>query len=192
MASKKLVQIRAWITSKVKTAPWLIIGMVFVVGAQLTVVSWRIIRSEWIIANGITVKLAVEASDVYDPFRGNYFGFIPTLFRHSFPSGLPIFVGDQVIVGALNNRHSDWAILESVPTDNMPYYRVTVQSANDGQFFLSPPFRRMYLDDEAKAAVLAALTPRGPKVPICLVIKHHGDRSILEGIQVGNQVYLQP
>lgn len=172
--------------------PTVKIAVGVVILAQSIAIGWRVVESEWILSRGITVRLAIEAEDPYDPIRGNYFSFIPNVFRHSFKSSLPIVAGDRVWVGTVDSKQSQWAILDSVPTTNVPYYRVVVKSSNHQQFFLSPPFRRIYLNDDAKAAVLKAVSmPKGRRIPIFLIVKHSGNRSIISGIQVGPQYFFQ-
>jgi len=165
--------------------------VVVTVSLQGIVLVWQIAESEWVLHRGVTVHLRVDPADDYDFIRGNYFEFIPSVFRHSFPSGRTILAGDEVIVGTTDSQHTQWAILSEVPSGNRPYYRVTVKSANDGYFFLTPPFRRIYLDDEVLAAVTQSLSHRktGEKESIYLIVKHYKDHAMISGIQVGNRSF---
>ncbi|NBV83433.1 hypothetical protein EBR57_04855 [bacterium] len=173
--------------------PLMLIAVGITISMQSIVLVWQIVESEWVLHNGFTVHLRVDPADNYDFVRGNYFEFIPSVFRHSFPSGRDIVAGDEVIVGTTDPQHTQWAILASEPGGNRPYYRVTVKSANDGYYFLTPPFRRIYLDDDALSAVTKSLSHRkaGEKESIYLIVKHYKDHAMISGIQVGNHSFYQ-
>ncbi len=165
-----------------------LVGMA--IGSQLLVILGLGISSEWIVRRGTIVRLQVDAIDAYDPFRGHYFEFVPMVFRHSFPSSMAISAGDTVIVGPTDKDVSQWAILTAPPAGDTPYYRVRVESSNNGYFFLSPPFKQIYLDSDEMERLRKRLgkARRGQKVPMTLIVRHRGDHAIILGLQVDEQV----
>ena len=192
LAKKIKIRFRTWV-AWCRQWPLVLVAFAITVFFQLIVLTWQVVGSEWVLHRGITVRLKVDPAGSYDFFRGPYFEFIPSVFRHSFPSSRSILAGDQVVVGPTDRQNTQWAILSTAPTGNVPYYRVMVKSSNAGYFFLTPPFLRIYLDTDAMAAVRKGLNKgrNGQKEPIYLIVKHYKEHAMISGLQVGTRNFYQ-
>lgn len=184
--------IRYWqiLKSKRLTPMNLVIALIV---AQCVALVWFVAQSEWILHRGTLISLAVDPIDDFEPFQGVYFEFVPTVFRHSFPSAKALSVGQKVAVIPVDSAQTQWAILPAVPSTNIPYFVLPIKSANSGNFFIEPPFNRIVLDHASREAVSHAIGDgKSPKKAfIFILIRQYKDHSIIQGIQVGNRRFYQ-
>jgi len=149
---------------------------------------------EWVArGGGQLIRLSVEPLSTYGVVQGQRIRFVPTVFQHSFDSTEGLQPGQWVVAQPLDARAQQWG-LRVTPQSGIPYLWVQVKTANQGHYFVTPPFQSIRLSaSDAKAIArcfddtIKGNTPY--KVSMSVAVRQSGPTWVLTGIWVSGRFY---
>lgn len=149
---------------------------------------------EWVArGGGQLIRLQVEALSTYGVVQGQGVRFVPTVFQHSFESTSSLQPGQWVVVQPIDVMAQQWE-LRVTPQPTKPYLWVQVKTANQGHYFVTPPFQSIRLSASDAKAVASRFddTIKGNtpyRVPMSVAVRQSGPTWVVTGIWVSGRFY---
>lgn len=178
----------SWARRHANTA--LVVGMLVQCGVLAGWLGYR----EWVVRGGGTlIRLQVEPLEPYGVVQGQRIRFVPTVFQHSFESTGLLQPGQWVVVQPIDAGAQQWG-LRVTPQPGRPYLWVQIKTANQGHYFVTPPFQSIRVSAaDAKAVArrfddtIKGNTP--DKVSMSVAVRQSGSTWVVAGIWVSGRFY---